>query len=965
MCGLFHYFYPIYCLFEPMTDKLYREFLLSSPIGFFHATLHLDASKIVDFEILGYNSAFPELFSLNDTSLVGVKFTNLFPTETLHRRYWLDKLNECYESNSVIGFQQYSPVTQRWYQVYLQLISSSEVAGQILDISIAKKSEERLNSLIHIFEDVIFELDRDLNFKEAIASEAHLFLPRDQFIGKNIKDVFEGDFLKLFQDTFKKAKETQEVQIIRYDSPIPNRKNVYKARVIYRPATQNRDEDYFISIADITSKVNSERALEFHKEFEQLLVECTTLIIQSDESTFNQRMDEVLKRIGEFSKVDRAYYFNFDEQAKTFSNLNEWCAEGVEPQIEYLQDTPIDVVPNWTAQMIEGKEVYIDDLDALDDLWAPERELLAPQGIQSLLSLPVCESGKLYGFLGFDAVKEKVIWSNASRNLLQILADNLGSVIRRNIQNRELQEKTKQAEILAQEATIASKAKSEFLANMSHEIRTPLNGVVGFGELLKGTQLDSIQEQYVRSLTDSAVSLMDLINQILDFSKIEAGKMLLDLEKSDLRQILENSIALVRHSAGQKNLELTISVDPHLPRYVITDAVRLRQIIVNLLSNAVKFTEKGRVSLVAELRNTEGENVVLNVAVSDTGIGISKEQEKFLFKAFGQADTSTSKKYGGTGLGLVISNNLLGMMNSKLDLVSNPGLGSSFSFNLALKKFEEETIFSDFKFPSKSIAVISKDKNFNESIKAIVNLGKQPLKELTSLEDLIGGVLQNDIPGILIVNEDGGDGLNIDFVKKLRESKLSKISEVPILLYHRKETAALYEQCRLINKIRPLMQPVLPTELVRYLQVLESQEMFVEAKPNTIQKKGGNENEKSKKILIVEDNEVNLLLTRILVSQLYPDAHIVEAYNGIQAVKAVEDFHPDLVLMDIQMPEMDGHEATRRIREMDFIDLPIVALTANAVVGEKENCLASGANDYLTKPIEKENLRVALSKFLG
>lgn len=947
-----------------MTDKLYKEFLLSSPVGFFHATLSFDESSIVDFEILGHNSAFPELFSLNHNSLVGAKFTDLFPTESLHRRYWLDKLNECFQSKSVIGFQQYSPVTQRWYQVYLQLIQSDEIAGQVLDISIAKKSEERLNSLIHIFEDVIFELDGDLNFKEAIASEAHLFLPKEQFIGKNIKDIFEGDFLKLFQDTFNKAKETREVQVVRYESPFANRNNVYKARVIYRPSSQNREEDYFISIADITSKVNSEKALEFHKEFEQLLVECTTLIIQSNEETFNQRMDEVLKRIGEFSKVDRAYYFDFDEQARTFSNLNEWCAEGIEPQIEYLQDTPIDIVPNWTAQMIKGEEVYIDDLDMLDESWSPEKELLEPQGIQSLLSLPVRESGKLYGFLGFDAVKEKVIWSNASRNLLQILADNLGSVIRRNIQNKELLEKTKQAEILAEEATIASKAKSEFLANMSHEIRTPLNGVVGFGELLKGTQLDSIQEQYVRSLTDSAVSLMDLINQILDFSKIEAGKMLLDIEKSDLRQILENSIALVRHSAGQKNLDLTLSIDSNLPRYVVTDAVRMRQIVVNLLSNAVKFTEKGKVALNAELNAMEGDVVKLKVSVSDSGIGISKEQEKFLFKAFGQADTSTSKKYGGTGLGLVISNNLLGMMNSKLDLLSTPGLGSTFSFEVELKRGNAENIFDDFKFPSKPIAVISKDKNFVESIRSIINLGKHPLKEMSSLEDLIGGVLQNDIPEILIVNEDGGDGLNIDFVKKLRDSKLSKISEVPILLYHRKETAALYEQCRLINRIRPLMQPVLPTELVRYLQVLESQELAVEVKPNVKKETAAGTNEKSKRILIVEDNEVNLLLTRILVSQLYPDAEIVEAYNGIQAIKAVEQDLPDLILMDIQMPEMDGHEATKRIRQMNFIDLPIVALTANAVVGEKENCLASGANDYLTKPIEKENLRVSLAKFL-
>ncbi|MBM3428974.1 MAG: GAF domain-containing protein, partial [Bacteroidetes bacterium] len=224
---------------------------------------------------------------------------------------------------------------------------------------------------------------------------------------------------------------------------------------------------------------------EFYRAFNSLLVECTSLIIQSNEENFSERLDSVLSKIGEFSGVDRAYYFEFSESKLAASNTNEWCKEGVDPQIEYLQDLPCEIFPNWIQTMIAGGEIYIDDLERLPAHWAPEREILEPQGIKSLLSIPVRESEVLYGFIGFDAVDQFVEWTDDSRHLLRILADNIGSVVRRNLQNKELVLKTTMA-------NSANKAKSEFLANMSHELRTPLNGVIGFGELLKSTKLDGL-----------------------------------------------------------------------------------------------------------------------------------------------------------------------------------------------------------------------------------------------------------------------------------------------------------------------------------------------------------------------------------------------------------------------------------------------------------------------------------------
>lgn len=307
----------------------------------------------------------------------------------------------------------------------------------------------------------------------------------------------------------------------------------------------------------------SNNDIRYYQAFNRLLVDCTSVIIQSDAGNFSSCLDEVLAKIGEFAGVDRSYYFHFNPTRELASNTNEWCKVGVEPQKEFLQDLSIDLFPNWMQEIEKGNEIYIDDLDHLDPSWAPEREILEPQGIKSLLVIPVRESAVLYGFIGFDAVEDWIEWTEESRQLLRILADNIGSVIRRDIQQHELSLKTKQAEELAERANAASKAKSDFLANMSHELRTPLNGVIGFGQLLAETHMDTIQQQYVQNLNESAKSLMDLINQILDFSKIEAGKMKLNLESIDIWRLVENAMVLVRPMALRKGIQIWMKISPN------------------------------------------------------------------------------------------------------------------------------------------------------------------------------------------------------------------------------------------------------------------------------------------------------------------------------------------------------------------------------------------------------------------
>jgi signal transduction histidine kinase len=544
---------------------------------------------------------------------------------------------------------------------------------------------------------------------------------------------------------------------------------------------------------------------EFYRAFNALLVECTSLIIQSSEESFSGRLDAVLSKIGSFSGVDRAYYFEFSESKLTASNTNEWCKEGVDPQIEYLQDLPCEIFPNWIQTMITGGEIYIDDLERLPTHWAPEKEILEPQGIKSLLSIPVRESEVLYGFIGFDAVEQFVEWTDDSRHLLRILADNIGSVVRRNLQNKELVLKTNLA-------NSANRAKSEFLANMSHELRTPLNGVIGFGELLKSTKLDGVQDQYVRHLNDSALTLMELINQILDFSKIEAGKMRLVKEKVDLLKLLENAIALVRQSAIQKKVSLEFDFDQALLLDVEVDPVRLRQVVVNLLSNAVKFTHEGKVILrVVKTGELDG-NVSLKIEISDTGIGIAEDQKQFLFTAFGQADTSTTKKYGGSGLGLVISNNLLEMMGSSINLESELGKGSVFSFELQCREMGKRIPTEINKANLQLIEVVTRNTRFADQVKMYGNWCGLEIVSYSNKEEWMMAAMNRKEKSLLVVNDDDSEGFGLSFVQQLRTSELGAVSQLPVLICHSREDVVFHKTLSQLSRLQSLLLPLLPSD---------------------------------------------------------------------------------------------------------------------------------------------------------
>ena len=382
-----------------------------------------------------------------------------------------------------------------------------------------------------------------------------------------------------------------------------------------------------------------------------------------------------------------------------------------------------------------------------------------------------------------------------------------------------------------EKAEEANKAKTEFLANMSHEIRTPLNGIIGFSDLLSATHLDKNQMDYMDIIHESAITLMGIINNILDFSKIESGKLELSIEETDLYDLVHQTINLFKFQAQQKQIDLSLSIHDEVPRYVWADSLRLKQVLVNLINNALKFTSFGQINLDLKVVQVRNQFHTIQFSVKDTGIGIKPKNQQKIFQSFVQEDATTSRQFGGTGLGLTISNQLLGLMKSELHLKSQQGEGSDFYFSITFEK--------------------------------INSLKMKPDEKTIEVE---------------IQQELNGDNLSV---------------------------------------------------------------------------------------LIVEDNSVNRFLAVTLIKRIVPNAKIIEAKNGEEAIATINNQCFDIILMDIQMPIMNGYEAATEIRKIPkYQNVPIIALTAGILNGEREKCLEFGMNDYLSKPILAKDLQEMIQKWV-
>ncbi|MGY3688238.1 two-component sensor histidine kinase BarA [Vibrio coralliilyticus] len=560
--------------------------------------------------------------------------------------------------------------------------------------------------------------------------------------------------------------------------------------------------------------------------------------------------------------------------------------------------------------------------------------------------LDVRIEGKMHGEL--DSLKNGINAMAVSLSEyhveMQHSIDQATSDLRETLEQLEIQ--NVELDIAKKRAQEAARVKSEFLANMSHELRTPLNGVIGFTRQMLKTKLTNSQADYLQTIEKSANNLLNIINDILDFSKLEAGKLALENIPFEFQETLEEVVSLQATSAHEKGLELTLKVDPKIPAGLVGDPLRIQQVLTNLVGNSIKFTERGNIDISVELRSQKEDAVELQFMVRDTGIGISERQQAQLFQAFSQADASISRRYGGTGLGLVITQKLVSQMGGEISLTSRLHQGSTFWFTLRLNSTDmpvsdllETQVLRQRTLllvePNMQAASVTQQTLVQEGL--IVTYRSSIPEEASQFDYVLLNLAPNKTNEAELVEQ---------WVKQAQQCAPQVVVGIP------STALALSDHLIQTHHVHCITKPLSRRKLLQTLAVNQESLPMVEIEP------AYNET-LPLTVMAVDDNPANLKLISALLQERVEK--VVTCTNGLDAVAQAETQHFDIILMDIQMPHMDGVTACGKIKQIELnANTPVIAVTAHAMSGERDRLLGAGMDDYLTKPIEEHVLQQVL-----
>ncbi|MFP4289495.1 MAG: PAS domain S-box protein [Bacteroidales bacterium] len=662
----------------------------------------LDSIWSVDtnYEIIFINNVFIQAFNVAYGKILqpGSNILQALP-ENL-RSIWKQRYGRVFKGERFIFTDQINVSGQNIYVEVAAnpIINNDSVTGASMfgrDITRQRNLSNQIRSQTQLLQNItnnMFDLvamtDNEGKFTFLSKSNEVFGYPLDDLLGSHLAYLVHPDDMNRVQQNFDKAIQTGQEGKVEYRYRCADGSFLWLETMGKILTDENKNISGFLfSSRNITERKNYEHKLEKLSSLQNILMKIASEYINLDPDNFEMSINNSLQQLGEFVNADRAYVFDYDWENQCCNNTYEWCADGISPEIENLQQVPLEMILDWVNTHKQSKPMVFSDVFKL-----PEddgvRIILEPQGVKSIITIPLMDRDECIGFIGFDSVRKHHHYQDDERNLLTVYAQ-----IFVNLKNRK---ELEQSLILEKEkANAANQAKSEFLANISHEIRTPMNSILGFSEVMMNTTTDSKQNNYLKAILDSGKTLLSLINDILDLSKIEAGKIEISPEPVDVRVIVNEIKQLFDQKTEEKNIEFKLQIDDDLPHSIIFDEIRLRQVLLNLTGNAIKFTEEGFVGICIRVLQKKDNCVDFEIVVADSGIGISPKEQHTIFESFTQTSGQDAKKYGGTGLGLAISKRLIELMHGNLRLDSKPGKGSEFIIQFTNAKYSDEMLEQD------------------------------------------------------------------------------------------------------------------------------------------------------------------------------------------------------------------------------------------------------------------------------